>query len=74
MNILAAIEKSAETGRAVTVEGMDALNDARGLIDNELAWLSVSADGGAILSGEDPEDRPFTIVLCDVYAHELEER
>lgn len=70
-NILSAIERSASTGRKVALEGMGHLADVRGLIDDGLALLSESDDGVAMVTGHDPDDRPFAVRLVDIYAHEL---
>lgn len=69
--MLSAIERSASTGRKVTLEGLGHLADVRGLIDDGLAVLSASDDGVATVTGHDPGDRPFTVCLVDIYAHEL---
>jgi len=73
-SLLGCIEQSAATGAPVTLEGADHLFEARELVANGLAMIEVGSSGQAILVGDDPESRPFTVILVDIYAHELEER
>lgn len=69
-SLMDAINRSAETGQAVFVAG-DCHEDALQLIDDGLAVVSDGDAGCAVLTGDDPYDRPYTVVLVDMYAHEL---
>jgi hypothetical protein len=71
--LLAAIERSASTGQPVTLEGSNVTADAADLLANGLAELSEGDCGCAVLAGHDPEGRPYTVHLIDVYAHDLDD-
>ena len=72
MSVLGAIDESARTGKSVTLEGTGDIATARQLLLDELAELSTGDCGSAVLTGHDPDDRPYTVRLVDVYAYELE--